>query len=195
MNIFRLASLATVLSILLVSAARADHRAPLPATIEERVCTLVADLDDVIADFQFTEGETPTFGDDRLNRALVRARQNVVTARMEISFGNLTRGFRSMRASVRELEKGAGVPVSGNGFADDLAVLLSGRAEFFTEDLLLMAAMLGAVSDERVHTAELDYLEGKALRFSGEWENATVLFGRAIHKLDKELVLGPLTCS
>ena len=95
MNIFRLASLATVLSILLVSAARADHRAPLPATIEERVCTLVADLDDVIADFQFTEGETPTFGDDRLNRALVRARQNVVTARMEISFGNLTRGLRS----------------------------------------------------------------------------------------------------
>ena len=177
------------------NAVLAEHGASLPATIEERVCLLVVELDNMISEYGFAEGETPTFDDDRLNRALVRARNETVSARMEVAFGSLTRGFRDLRAAVRELEKGASVPVSGFGFAEDLAILTSGRAEFFTEDLLLLAALLGVVSVDVINEAELAYLSGVATRDTGEWETSTALFGKAIRILDRELVIGALTCS
>jgi hypothetical protein len=192
--------LATLLAVLISGAPAtvfADHNAPLPATIEERVCTFIADIDDVIADFGFIEGESPNFGDERLNRALVRARHKIVESRSEISYLEFRRGFRLLAAGVKNLEKGARLPVSGNGFADDLASLLSFRAETFTEDLLALAALLGAASPDAIAAAELLYLEGNVARSSGidAWQKSIQLFGDAIDELDDELILGPLPCS
>jgi hypothetical protein len=191
----RIAALLTCLSLLPPLAAAAEHGAPLPASLEELTCGFVSQLDEAIAEFGFAEGETPSFDDDRLNRALVRARAYTVAARAEVAAGELGDGLRLLVSAVRNLERGADVPVSGFGFAEDLAILLSGRAEFFSEDLLRLADQLGAVSAETLADAWQDYLAGVAARDAERWSTSTSLFVKAVNTLERELVLGPLPCS
>ncbi|HSF13930.1 MAG TPA: hypothetical protein VLK65_00080 [Vicinamibacteria bacterium] len=173
----------------------ADHGGELPATIEDCVCSFVAALDDVVWEFGFGEGETPSFEDDRLNRSLVKARRYVWMARTRVASSNLASAFRSLRAAVRELEKGGSlVNVSGRGFADDLASLVSARAEFFTEDLLALSAQLQTVSAEGMDEAQRNYAAGVAARDTGEWEISMFFFGKAMRALEGELLLGSLPC-
>jgi hypothetical protein len=93
---------------------------------------------------------------------------------------------------MRELEKGATVPVSGNGFADDLASLRSFMAQLLVEDLINVAMEQGTVGANILIEAARYLESGKALRASGvdEWERAVADFLSAIRLLDRNLSIG-----
>lgn len=179
--------LAVAASILAPSVVFAGHSDPLPADLEGLVCGLVVDLDELLVEFDQQVGN---FDDDRLNRALDKARVNVVQAREKAKLPDLTGAFRDLRAAMRELEKGAAVPVSGSGFADDLASLGSFYAEVFVDDLIVLAAQLEAGTPESIAAATIHFLQGAADRNDGEWEAAVKQFTQAIRILDQELVIG-----
>lgn len=163
------------------------HDGTLPATLEGLVCGLIGDLDDLLAEF----GLAGDFDDDRLNQALDKAYSRVVQARAAASEPDLNRAFREWRAAMRELEKGASVPVSGNGFADDLASLGSFYAEVFTADLITLATQLAAASSGDLEDASQSFQDGVSARDASEWEQSLRDFGRAIHILSRTLDIGP----
>lgn len=163
------------------------HDGTLPTTLEGLVCGMIADLDDLLAEFDLAGN----FDDDRLNQALDKAYDRVVQTRAAASEPDLNRAFREWRAAMRELEKGASVPVSGNGFADDLASLGSFYAEVVTGDLIALAAQLGAASPAEIEDASQSFQDGMAARDASEWEQSLRDFGRAVHILSRSLDIGP----
>ena len=185
--IARVLSFALLILLLTPSPTLAEHQAPLPATHEELVCGFVSNLDRLLNEFD----QGGVFGDDRLNRALEKARASVASARAEALVPDLTGSFRHLRAAMRELEKGAAVPVSGNGFADDLASLGSFFAEIFTEDLIALSDLLGAVSAGALEDATLDFEDGVESRDFELWERGVTDFGQAVRTLERELDIGP----
>jgi hypothetical protein len=93
---------------------------------------------------------------------------------------------------MRELEKGAAVPASGNGFADDLASFGSFMAQLLVEDLINVTMEQRTVSADIVIQATRYLESGKALRASGveEWERVVADFLSAIRLLDRDLSIG-----
>jgi hypothetical protein len=86
------------------------------------------------------------------------------------------------------------VPVSGSGFADDLASLGSFFAEGFMTTLITVADQLDAVDPATIATASA-YLEaGGASRDAQQWQAAVQDFTRAVSGLERELVFGPPPC-
>lgn len=71
--------------------------------------------------------------------------------------------------ATRELEQGAAVHVSGNGFADDLASRGSCFAEVLTADLIALTTQLGGASPEDIQDASSTYNDGppRAMPASG----------------------------
>ena len=179
-----MAGVAVGVSLLLPSAALAGHTDPLPVDLEGVVCGLVVDLDELLGGFDQQVGD---FGDDRLNRALDKARAHVVGARDRATLAEITDAARDLRAAMRELEKGAAVPVSGSGFADDLASLGSFFAEVFVEDLIALSTQLGAATAESITAATTHFHDGALARDEGQWETALAHFGKAIKVLDRDL--------
>lgn len=163
------------------------HMDGTPASSELLVCGFVVDLDDLLAEFDQQVGP---FEDDRLNRSLARARLYVLRARAAALEPDLPRTFRDLRGAMRELEKGAALPVSGKGFADDIASLGSYMAEVFTRELIELAGQLGSVSANALEAAAADYEDGLTARSGGEWEAAVAAFGTAVWRLDREIEIG-----
>lgn len=159
----------------------------LSATPEELVCGFVEDLDQLSEE----AGLAGAFDDDRLNRALAHARRSIVEAREAATIPDLARSFRALRAAMRELEKGAALPVSGKGFADDLASLGSYFGEVFTGNLITLTSQVGSVPGAALDAAVADFEDGVAERSLGEWERAVAAFGKAVGRLDAELDIGP----
>ena len=168
--------------------AGANHTDPQASTPEGVVCGFVTDLDVLLDEFGLVVGE---FDDNRLNRALTKAGREVLAARESAEEPELVASLRSFKAAMRELEKGAAVPVSGNGFADDLASFGSFMAQLLVEDLITVAMEQGTVSADIVIQATRYLESGKALRASGveEWERAVADFLSAIRLLDRDLTI------
>jgi hypothetical protein len=163
------------------------HLDGLPATSGALVCGFVADLDELLGEF---DHQVAPFDDERLNRALASARVSVVEARDDALVPQLTQAARDLRSAMRELEKGASLSsVSGNGFADDLASLGSFFAERFTQELIEMASVLG-VSPDVISDATSDFEGGVAARGEEEWERSLRYFGQAIRKLEHQVEIG-----
>lgn len=186
-NVSGVAGLAIGVSLLFPPAVLAGHTDPLPSDLESVICELVVDLDVLLGEFDLQVGE---FGDDRLNRALDKARTYVAAARDRATLTEITEVARDLRAAMRELEKGAAVPASGSGFSDDLASLGSFFAEVFVEDLMTLSAQLGAATAETVAAATSHFDDGALARDEGEWEAALAHFSKAIRLLDRELEVG-----
>jgi hypothetical protein len=159
----------------------------LPGTPEELVCGFVADLDQLSEE----AGLAGDFDDDRLNRALDHARSSITEAREAATVPDLPHSFRALKAAMRELEKGDAVPVSGHGFADDLASLGSYFGEVFTGSLINLASQLGSVPEGVMDQSVADFEDGVVERGLGEWERGVAAFGKAVSRLDSELDIGP----
>lgn len=145
------------------------------------------DLEELLSEFDQQVGD---FADDRLNRALDKARRDVVEGSELAALPDPTGSLRQLRAAMHELEKGAGVPASGSGFADDLASLGSLFVEVFVADVILLAAQLGVATPAMIAEATVDFESGVADRDNGEWEAAVMKFTRAIQGLDQALEIG-----
>jgi len=169
----------------------AGHLDGTPGSSELLVCGFVADLDELLAEFDLQVGP---FEDDRLNRALARARRYVVEARAAALEPDLPGTFQDLRGAMRELEKGAALPVSGKGFADDIASYGSFMAQLFTQELIDLAE-LGPASADVLEAAIADYEVGVAARSVGEWEEGVTAFGRAVRRLDREVGVGAPPCT
>ena len=175
--------------VALPTPAGANHTDPQASTPEGVVCGFIADLDVLLDEFGLIVGG---FDDDRLNRALAKAGEEVRATRESAKEPELVASLRSFRAAMRELEKGAAVPVSGSGFADDLASFGSFMAQLLVEDLINVATEEGIATAD-VLTRATGYLEsGKALRAPGvdEWERAVADFLSAIRVLDRSFTIG-----
>lgn len=155
---------------------------------EDVVCGFTTNLDALLEEFDHQVGD---FGNDRLNRALIKARLSVAEAQIQTLIPDLTSSFQKLRAAMRELEKGAAVPVSGNGFADDLASLGSFYAEIFVADLITQAGLQGDVDEMVLASANLKFEQGAVARDDGEWESGCAKFLQAIRILEPELNIGP----
>ena len=175
------------MSLLFPSAALAGHTDPLPVDLAGVVCGLVVDLDELLGEFDQQVGG---FGDDRLNRALDKARALVVGARDRATLAEITAAGRDLRAAMRELEKGAAVPVSGSGFADDLASLGSFFAEVFVEDLITLSTQLGVATAGTIAAATTHFHDDALARDEGQWEAALAHFNKAIRVLDRDVEVG-----
>ena len=92
---------------------------------------------------------------------------------------------------MRELEKGAAVPVSGSGFADDLASLGSFFAEVFVSDLIDLANIQGAVDAETLEIVTTRFEAGAAAREESEWEQSVTQFLHAVRILEHALSIDP----
>ncbi len=160
----------------------------LPSSFEEIVCGYIFDLDELLMEFGLWEGD---FGDDRLNRALLKACNHVEDAQSYALVPDLSASFKKLKGAMRELEKGAAVPVSGTGFADDLASLGSFYAENFIRDLIEQARIQEAVDAETLATAMTKFEEGVAARVKTEWEQSVSKFLQAVRVLEHELQIGP----
>jgi hypothetical protein len=171
-------------------AALANHNSTAPAGYEQLVCGLLVDL----ADFSDQFDTSGSFDDKRLNRALARAHDHVFSAIADASIPQLTQSFADLKAAMRELEKGASVPVSGTGFADDLASLGSFYAEIFADYLIVLATDSQLVSAAAIEDATLDYIDGMANRDISEWERALGDFGKAVRTLEREIAINPPVC-
>jgi hypothetical protein len=175
--------------VALPAPAGANHTDPQATAPEGVVCGFIADLDVLLDEFGLVVGG---FDDDRLNRALTKAGQEVLAARESAEEPELVASLRSFRAAMRELEKGAAVPVSGNGFADDIASFGSFMAQLLVEDLINVTMEQRTVSADILIQATRYLESGKALRASGveEWERAVADFLSAIRLLDRDLSIG-----
>ncbi len=171
--------------------ARGNHTEPVPEELEGAVCGFVADLDVLLSEF---DDQIGPFEDERLNRALQKARAQVEEAQAYARVPELTKSFQNLKGAMGELEKGAAVPVSGSGFADDLASLGSFFAEVFVEDLIEVASNQGAVEPETLATATTWFEAGVLERDEGEWEKSITYFLHAIRILEHELNINSPQC-
>lgn len=160
---------------------------PQRRTPEELVCGFVADLDQLSEEAALAGA----FDDDRLDRALRRARKSIAEAREAANVPDLTHSFRALGAAMRELAKADAVPVSGHGVADDLASLGSYFGEVFTGSLINLTSQLGSVPEGVVDRAVADFEVGVAERNLGQWERGVAAFGKAIRRLDAQIEIGP----
>lgn len=166
----------------LTGPASAGHGEPPATTIEGAVCLFVADLDDLIEEAGLTVGD---FEEPRLNRSLAKAKAALLEAREAAAEPDLVASFRDLKSAMRWWEVGAALPVSGNGFADDLASLGSFYEEVFVLDLITVAADVGAANTATIAEASAHYDAGVAHRVNGEWRLATADFLKALKVLPR----------
>lgn len=166
-------------------AAIADGRDEAPPEVVETICAFNGDLEELLEEFDQQVGP---FEDDTLNEALAKARRNVEKAQLRIDDVRATAAMREMRAAMRHLERGAAVPSSGSGFADDLASLGSFFSERFIAGLIEVADSTGAASATRVANATAYFEAGVAARDNNEWQLALANFKKSAKELERSWV-------
>jgi len=153
------------------------------ANVDELACNLVLSLDQMLA--QETGAPPYTFDGSLLNRELEKGYNRMVAARAKAAEGKTAGALRKLRDAARAYETGATAPVSGTGFADDLANLTSFLGQRFTEQLLNLTPWQNTADYSEAY---VDFDEGVVWRTYPTNEDAAALdaFSKAAKRAERE---------
>jgi hypothetical protein len=157
----------------------ADHGGPYATSVAELLSQFGLRLEELAAEFGFDSGESPAFDEDTFNRLMRKSRMLLDQSINHVDRDQICKGLYKLARSVYQLENaadyGAGVNMSGWGFAEDLASLASFIAESFLEDLIVLSDQEGA-GEEALTLAREAETTGDMLRMTEEWAAATEQF-------------------
>ncbi len=176
----------TLILFALTQQLRADHGGPNVETVAELIDQFEADLDELADEFFIEPGEQPNFDEPFFNRLVGRARITLEIARFRVARGRVCSGMFWLTHTVRLLDRatkfGIAQNMSGFGFTDDLASLAAARAQFFLEDLIVLASEDPSVPELALQIAIEAEDEGDDLGGpdSGNWTPALRLYTRGV---------------